>query len=85
MKHCTHCKELEERIARLEGKGREEAWPKYKDIYYYLDIDGTITCDTWLNYSSGKATRDFLGIFKTEEEAEARLAQIKEFIKNNPV
>ena len=60
-------------------------WPQIRDSYYFIIIDSA-HCSTgesyWANDEIDKARRDFLGIYRTRQEAEAALERIKKALKN---
>lgn len=74
----TKLEALEKEIAELKKQVCEckEEWPKTRDIYYYI-TDGQISTSQWYGVYIDKDRRDFLGVFKTKEEAERKLSLIK--------
>ncbi len=66
-------KELSEAVAKLEGK---EEWPRIADAYYSIQT-GTVGIYSWANQDFDKNNRDFLGVYRTEEEAQLKLNLIK--------
>lgn len=59
-----------------------EKWePKIREKYHYVYEDGSVDWNTWRNYPIDNKRKDFLGIFKTAKEAEARLEEINGFLK----
>lgn len=60
---------------------KEEKWPKRGNGYYYLLNDGAIDSDEWDDHSVDYKRQNFLGIFRTREEAQKRIEQIREFVK----
>ncbi len=61
---------------------RDEEWPKNRDKYYYLTAAGGINTNTWIDDYVDNGYKTFLGIFRTQEEAEKRRDQIREFVKS---
>ena len=54
------------------------AWePEIRKDYWYLDEEGRAYLSTWLDDEIDNARRDFLGISKTKELAEAALLEIR--------
>lgn len=56
---------------------KKEEWPKEGDEFWHLTMKGSVISETWYDSVTYRNMRDFLGIFRTREEAEARLAEIK--------
>ena len=56
----------------------EKKWqPKTNEYYWRICDDGDIFQATWTNHQVDEGRRNFLGIFKTKEEAANRLAEVK--------
>lgn len=63
----------------------EKEWPSSYNQYYFIENDCSIDSSNWGNDLVDNHRRDFLGIFKTEKEAQARADKIREFVKSlNP-
>jgi hypothetical protein len=71
-------------VSRLEALEREvfkkEEW-RLNDEYFFIDEEGRILDSQWDSGGMDENRRDFLGIFHTKAEAEARLEAIKNFLK----
>lgn len=78
-------KEYEERIAKLEKELKElkeaeitnDEFPQYDEIYWFTDTDGDVVRSYWSDDTDDNYRKDFLRIFKTEEEC-YRYSEIKE-------
>lgn len=55
--------------------------PQEDQVTYFINDMGGVSEAHYIEISSWKGTKDFLGVFPTREEAEQRRDQIKEFIK----
>ena len=56
----------------------EESWePKYGDEVYTIKMTGEIDFFRWTNSRTDKKYMDFKNVFRTREQAEARLEAIK--------
>ena len=54
------------------------AWePEMFKSYWYIHTGGMVTFDLWRNEKIDRTRRDFLGIYETEELAEAALLEIR--------
>lgn len=47
------------------------------DRYFFIDSTGNVFDSVWDNHSIDRARRDFLGIYRTQEEAEAVMVKIE--------
>ena len=55
-----------------------EPWePKYEQLAYFICGDGTVENTHWINEKWQVNTRYFMGIFRTEEQAQAHLEKIR--------
>lgn len=78
-------KEYEERIAKIEKELKElkeaeianDEFPQYDEIYWFTDTDGDVVSSYWSDDTDDNYRKDFLRIFKTEEEC-YRYSEIKE-------
>lgn len=64
---------LGQEIEKLES----EEWPKKGDNYYHINEEGDVEISNWDKAFLDTYRRDFCGIFRTYEEAEAKLAVVK--------
>lgn len=69
---------LEKKVSELEGK---EEWPQWGDWYWYLGTRGSMSKMSWGGNTIDCETRDFLGIYRTEDEAEEMREKIREFVR----
>lgn len=80
--------ELEEEISRLEGEQDilsnrikeiklENSWPQYSKKYFFIDSDGRIETSTWFDTPYDTDRQNFLGIFRTQTDAERKRDIIK--------
>jgi hypothetical protein len=53
-----------------ETQTKKKSWPQKGDTIYFLDVTGKPHHDTFYTNETHKAIADFLGIYKTKEEAE---------------
>lgn len=67
---------LNEVIDHLNAQSKEE-WPQKGDSYYTIDEYGNVYESMWFDHPEDPARRNFIGIFKTKEEAEMRKGAIK--------
>lgn len=76
--------ELVEEVNRLSGEGKkDEKWePEISERYYYIDDSGEVEYGLWDAFSIDQGRRDFLGVYRTKEEAQARLEEIKRLLGN---
>lgn len=59
-----------------------EVWsPAMREDYFFIGSDGSVNESYWDNHQTEKDCKDFLGVFKTREEAKARLEEIKRLLK----
>lgn len=72
--------EMKKEIERLEAK----EWPKEHDIYFYINSDGKVFSLTWDGDTVDFNMQNFLGIFRTKEEAELKLRVIKALCPAKP-
>lgn len=71
-------KELSEEIERLKKEKENERWvPKVGDCYWYVDNDGYIHETEWAHFGIHRRRYLIGNVFKTEEEAEFRVGQLK--------
>lgn len=56
-------------------------WLQESDIIYRLNSRGQIIEQPWRGDDKHEAVRDFMGIFRTREEAEAHVQRIKSLTK----
>ena len=78
-------KEYEERIAKLEKELDElkeveiedDEFPRLGEQYWFVDSVGNVFGDCWYDSMADNYRKDFLRIFKTEEEC-YRYSEIKE-------
>ena len=68
---------MKEKIEEVKG----EEWPQEGDKYYYMDHYGDLQNDTWTHHKLDKERRDFLGTYRTKEEAQAVSDKVREFVK----
>lgn len=74
----TKIKELSEEIERLKKEKENERWvPKVGDCYWYVDNDGYIHETEWTHFGIHRRRYLIGNVFKTEEEAEFRVGQLK--------
>lgn len=59
----------------------EKPWPQNGDTYWYVTASSRPTQDTWHGDEYDTGMRDFLGIFRTEQEAKDRAALVKRILK----
>ena len=68
-------------ITQLKELGYTWDEPKWEPMegkeYYFLKSDGSVESLLWNDDSFDKGVRDFLGIYRTAEECEAAIADIK--------
>lgn len=70
--------ELSEEIERLKAEKENEPWkPKVGDCYWYVDNDGYIHETEWAHFGIHRRRYLIGNVFKTEEEAEFRVGQLK--------
>lgn len=60
---------------------KQEWVPKMGEKYWRVSNDGRAVMFSWWNDLDDFAHQNFLGIFPTKEEAEARAKGVREFIK----
>ncbi|MGX7075367.1 hypothetical protein [Globicatella sanguinis] len=71
-------KEIGEEIERLKEEKENERWvPKVDDCYWYVDNDGCIHETEWTHFGIHRRRYLIGNVFKTEEEAEFRVGQLK--------
>ena len=69
------CEVTEEMEKCIKKKGK---WmPENGEVYWFIDYFGKVTWANWDNHICDNYRRDFLRIFKTEEEAERYLEIMK--------
>lgn len=56
--------------------------PKYRDSYFYVDIDGLIVEEAWYNKQIDKSLYDFGNCFKTIKEAIVARDKIEKALNN---
>ncbi len=71
-------------VSPEEATGRKEEWiPERGKEYWYPDItEGESNNFIWDNDETDKTILGSVGVFRTKEESDARLARILEAIKN---
>ena len=75
--------ELVEEVNRLSGEKKAERWePAYGGQYWHIETSGYILEGVWLDDLTDHGRQDFLGIFRTKNEAQARLEKIKRLLGN---
>lgn len=83
-KHSIGCRER--CILDFNKKEPVDEWPNIGDKYYFISINGkSIQMAKWGKYSSiedHESKRDFLGVYRTREEAEAVRDKVREFVRN---
>lgn len=79
LENCDDCRGYSD--GSFERIEEPKEW-KDGDEYWYISSLGTVLDrGRWGGYSTDERIRDFLGIFRTEKEAKARLEEIKRLIK----
>ena len=72
----------EKQILRAGWSFPKEQWePKVGEEYYFIDGFGMISMELGDGGFLERARKSFLGIFRTKEEAQARLEEIKNLLK----
>jgi len=56
---------------------KEEWKPEYGNYYFFINASGLITQSTWMGDYTEQARKNFLGIYRTKEDAEKALKDIK--------
>ncbi len=90
--HCLHCscKEFYPREKHIFEEPMEdprpaepvEEWPKRWNICWQLTLDGEVGKREWNGGNIDKGLRDFLGLYRTREEAESVRDKVREFVKS---
>jgi hypothetical protein len=75
---------VEEITDHLNSIEPENEW-KNGDMYFCVKGDGEIGYNKYDGDETDIGIKNFLGIFRTQSESQARLDEVKEFIKNNKV
>ena len=65
-----------------DGKGWEPRWPKKGDKYFCIAADGRVVCITFEGYEFNRKMQAFGNLFRTKEEAEAAVEQVKQALKS---
>jgi hypothetical protein len=69
--------DLDEEGYTLHERTEEEWEPKDGDMYFYINVNGIICADDWDSSAWDVGTKNFLGIYKTKEQADQALVEIK--------
>lgn len=73
----TKLEALEKELAELNKQVCEcKQWPQIDDIYHHME-SGIVSHSYWENDAIDNHRRNFLGVFKTKEEVEKKLALVK--------
>jgi hypothetical protein len=72
---------VEEITDHLNSIEPENEW-KNGDMYFCVKGDGEIGYNKYDGDETDIGIKNFLGIFRTQSESQARLDEVKEFIKN---
>lgn len=59
---------------------KEEWVPEIGCMYWYIDDVGAVCNDDWWNSAVDKCRRDFMGISRTRDDAQAQLEKIKKLL-----
>ncbi|WPC07988.1 hypothetical protein [Globicatella sp. PHS-GS-PNBC-21-1553] len=74
----TKIKELSDEIEKLKAEEESKEWkPKHGDYYWFVDSDGVIHKTEWNTFGIHRRRYLIGNVFKTEEEAEFRVGQLK--------
>jgi len=74
----TKIKELSEEIEKLKAEKENEPWkPKGGEWYWYIDVDVDPCTARWSGYSHHENRYIIGNVFRTKEEAEFRVEQLK--------
>lgn len=65
-----------------DGRGYEKQWPKKGDKYFCIAADGRVVCITFEGYEFNRKMQAFGNLFRTKEEAEAAVEQVKQALKS---
>lgn len=65
----------------LKSRPKDDWTPEIGKQYYYITDSGFVNWLNWDNDKGDNERKDFLGIFRTQAEAEARLQEIKDNLK----
>lgn len=72
---------LDYRNYTLKSRPKEDWTPEIGEKYYHITYGGTVGYLNWDNDEGDNGRKNFLGIFRTQAEAEARLQEIKDKLK----
>ena len=62
---------------------KEEEWPKNGELYWFIDgLNFEVCSSHWSNSVMDRYRVNFLGIYRTKEEAEKARDDVREFIRN---
>lgn len=68
-------------VITINGKPYGEEWPKKGDEYWFILHDGDVYRCDWLNDDVDHSRRDYTGVYRTKEEAEAASDRIREAVR----
>jgi hypothetical protein len=61
---------------------KETEWiPKNEEYYWFLNSYGNSESNKWIGDYTDTCIKNFLGIFRTKEDAAKRLEEVKKLIK----
>lgn len=70
-----------EDVKKLQNKVKKVWKPKYNEIYYYVGAYGEVESARNLNHDSDEKLFKVCNYFKTKEEAEKKVAEVKELFR----
>lgn len=65
-----------------DGMGYKKQWPKKGDKYFCIAADGRVVCITFEGYEFNRKMQAFGNLFRTKEEAEVAVEQVKQVLKS---